>query len=61
MSFISFGIIVEATPDLVYDGTRLRRPRGSPNVVPKFLMLHDIKKILPDVKIIVAMRNPTDR
>ena len=42
----------EATPDLVYDRTRVSR-----NVS----IMDDIRKLLPDVKIIVVLRNPTDR
>ena len=28
---------------------------------PSYLNLHDIQKLMPDVKIIAIMRNPTDR
>jgi hypothetical protein len=52
----------EATPDLVYAGSRQGGARsGARDGAPTLPLIHNVKKILPRAKIIVIMRNPTDR
>ena len=54
--------IVEATPDLAYDGSYLRNRRQNfGQEDPVVLVAHDIKKVLPSMKLVITMRDPVDR
>ena len=53
-------VTYEATPDLVYDGLTREKP-GEPVKEPQVLLIDNVKKIIPNVKIIVIMREPISR
>ena len=55
-------VIVEGTPHTLWDGDRWRLdPLNAGLEVPAVLMPHKLRRVTPDVKFIVIMRNPTSR
>ena len=55
-------LVGEASPSIFWEASHWKElPENRGLDEPKYVTAHYVKHIVPDVKIIVILRNPTDR